>query len=153
MPAMDLKMFDHLRTNVPDWVKPKPSKRRTLKDDFARGKEISDEIMKSVSEQMAPRRNMMEEFARHVLALGYQPSECLLEYQQGTHSMDRPSVEYDRLYVLGELCFEIKVTRSPWVDFTSTLTTEPRVVKYPCDRSNCAPGNAHVPMIGVGPQT
>lgn len=78
-----------------------------------------------------PRHAMMERAARHVMALGYEPSDCLLQLQRGTNRIDEPTVEVDRLCVLGEPCFEITVTRSPFVDFRCIVTTTPRLIAWP----------------------
>lgn len=96
----------------------------------------------------APRRQMMDDAARCVLALGYEPSECLLQMRRGTERIDEPSVEVDCLFVLGEPCFEVTVTRTPFVDWTCTYTTTPRLIAWPPARPPTAPQVPRAPSGG-----
>lgn len=94
------------------------------------------------------RTNPMDRFMRYVIASGYSPSECLIQScTYKVHSFDHGSEEIDRLLVRGEPCFEVRTVQSPMVDFKWTVTVTPKVIKWP-DPIPCAPGTAHVPMIG-----
>lgn len=96
----------------------------------------------------APRTAMMEHAARLVMALGYEPHECLLRSVRGHGGMGT-DVEIDRLEVLGEPCFEVRVEMSPWVDHKRTYKTIPRVIAWPPFRSTpSAPQVQRQTMVG-----
>lgn len=78
-----------------------------------------------------PRRLLMEQACAAVIALGYDPLNCLIEYRMGNNSIHETNVEVDRLIVAGTACFEVEVVRTPIVDLKFTVTTTPRFLAWP----------------------
>ena len=78
----------------------------------------------------------MEQAARVVFVLGYEPSDCVLEHVRDSSKLDKPSVEIDRLVVAGKPCFEVEVRRTPMSACEITYTTTPRLIAWPAPRSD-----------------
>lgn len=89
------------------------------------------EMMAAIDYATRPGLHMMERACKHVHALGYEPSECLIQHHRTTATMPLgDSTERHLLLVLGEPCFEV-TTRREWRDMKLLLTHTPRLIKWP----------------------
>lgn len=138
-------MSDALEARIRTWAPPFEFPHLAgTPEGFAQMNEAVADMMSAIDAAVRPGFHMMERACKHVLALGYEPSECLIQHHRPIATpVHGDSTERHVLVVLGDPCFEV-ATRREWRDMKLLMTHTPRLIKWPDPVLHCGACGARV---------